>query len=142
MFQLDLAPADPILGLTETFKADTHPDKINLGVGVYQDATGKTPILKAVTQAETRLLETETSKSYLSIPGVPEVATYTQELLLVQVMQSSKKAARRLHKPQAGPVHYALLLTSSYALLQKQLSGFRTQVGQTIRRSSKPLDSL
>ncbi len=81
MFQLDLAPADPILGLTETFKADTHPDKINLGVGVYQDATGKTPILKAVTQAETRLLETETSKSYLSIPGVPEVATYTQELL-------------------------------------------------------------
>ena len=81
MFQLDLAPADPILGLTETFKADTHPDKINLGVGVYQDAKGKTPILKAVTQAETRLLETETSKSYLSIPGVPEVATYTQELL-------------------------------------------------------------
>jgi aromatic-amino-acid transaminase len=81
MFQLDLAPADPILGLTETFKADTHPDKINLGVGVYQDVTGKTPILKAVTQAETRLLETETSKSYLSIPGVPEVATYTQELL-------------------------------------------------------------
>lgn len=81
MFQLDLAPADPILGLTETFKADTHPDKINLGVGVYQDATGKTPILKAVTQAETRLLETETSKSYLSIPGVPGVATYTQELL-------------------------------------------------------------
>jgi aspartate/tyrosine/aromatic aminotransferase len=81
MFQLDLAPADPILGLTETFKADTHPDKINLGVGVYQDATGKTPILKAVTQAETHLLETETSKSYLSIPGVPEVATYTQELL-------------------------------------------------------------
>jgi aspartate/tyrosine/aromatic aminotransferase len=81
MFQLDLAPADPILGLTETFKADTHPDKINLGVGVYQDATGKTPILKAVTEAETRLLATETSKSYLSIPGVPEVATYTQELL-------------------------------------------------------------
>ena len=50
MFQLNLAPADPILGLTETFKADTHPDKINLGVGVYQDATGKTPILKAVTR--------------------------------------------------------------------------------------------
>ena len=67
MFQLDLAPADPILGLTETFKADTHPDKINLGVGVYQDATGQTPILEAVKQAERRLLETETSKSYLSI---------------------------------------------------------------------------
>ncbi len=81
MFQLDLAPADPILGLTETFKADTHPDKINLGVGVYQDATGKTPILKAVTQAETHLLKNESSKGYLSIPGVPELATHTQELL-------------------------------------------------------------
>ena len=81
MFQLDLAPADPILGLTETFNADTHPDKINLGVGVYQDATGKTPILKAVTQAETHLLKTESSKGYLSIPGVPELATHTQELL-------------------------------------------------------------
>lgn len=81
MFQLDLAPADPILGLTETFKADTHPDKINLGVGVYQDATGKTPILKAVTQAETHLLANESSKGYLSIPGIPELATHTQELL-------------------------------------------------------------
>ena len=81
MFQLDLAPADPILGLTETFNADTHPDKINLGVGVYQDATGKTPILKAVTQAETHLLENESSKGYLSIPGIPELATHTQELL-------------------------------------------------------------
>ena len=81
MFQLDLAPDDPILGLTETFKADTHPDKINLGVGVYQDATGKTPILKAVTQAETHLLENESSKGYLSIPGVPELATHMQELL-------------------------------------------------------------
>ena len=52
MFHLDLAPADPILGLTETFKADTHPDKINLGVGVYQDANGRTPVLAAVKQAE------------------------------------------------------------------------------------------
>ncbi len=81
MFQLDLAPSDPILGLTETFKADTHPDKINLGVGVYQDTTGKTPILKAVTQAETHLLKTESSKGYLPIPGVPELETKTQALL-------------------------------------------------------------
>ena len=81
MFHLDLAPADPILGLTETFKADTHPDKINLGVGVYQDTNGRTPVLAAVKQAERRLLETETSKSYLPIPGVPEIASYTQELL-------------------------------------------------------------
>ncbi len=81
MFHLDRAPADPILGLTEAFKQDTHPDKINLGVGVYQDATGQTPVLEAVKQAETFLLEHENSKSYLAIPGVPELAKETQTLL-------------------------------------------------------------
>ena len=81
MFDLDRAPADPILGLTEAFKQDTHPDKINLGVGVYQDATGQTPVLESVKRAETFLLEHEHSKSYLSIPGVPELATETQTLL-------------------------------------------------------------
>ena len=81
MFQLDLAPADPILGLTESFKADRHPDKINLGVGVYQNASGQTPVLKAVKQAEKILLETETSKSYLAIPGLPALAKHTQDLL-------------------------------------------------------------
>ena len=45
------APADPILGLTEAFRADPNPNKINLGVGVYQDETGKTPVLESVRQA-------------------------------------------------------------------------------------------
>ena len=94
MFQLDLAPADPILGLTETYKADTHPDKINLGVGVYQDATGKTPILKAVTQAEARLLETETGKLSPTDPGVAELATHTQNHYLGQDTQSSRRVAQ------------------------------------------------
>ena len=99
MFQLDLAPADPILGLTETFNADTHPDKINLGVGVYQDATGKTPILKAVTQAETHLLKNESSKGYLSIPGVPELATHTKSFCSVQVTQSSRRSCKNCQTP-------------------------------------------
>lgn len=81
MFHLDLAPADPILGLTETFKADTHPSKINLGVGVYQDSTGKTPVLRAVKAAERFLLDHESTKSYLSIPGLPALAAHTQTLL-------------------------------------------------------------
>ena len=45
------APADPILGLTEAFLADPNPNKINLGVGVYQDESGKTPVLESVRQA-------------------------------------------------------------------------------------------
>jgi aspartate/tyrosine/aromatic aminotransferase len=50
MFEnVQTAPPDAILGLTEAFKADTNPDKINLTVGVYQDADGKTPIFEVRT---------------------------------------------------------------------------------------------
>ncbi len=63
------AAPDPILGLTEAFKSDSHPDKINLSVGVYKDEHGTTPILNCVRQAEGRLMESETTKSYLGIDG-------------------------------------------------------------------------
>src|ERR1041385_484060 len=49
-----LAPADPILGLTEAFNADPNPNKVNLGVGVYQDGNGKVPVLSVVRDAEER----------------------------------------------------------------------------------------
>ena len=62
MFEsLEMAPPDPILGLTDAFDADPDPTKINLGVGVYQDADGKTPILDTVREAERRLLDGEAS---------------------------------------------------------------------------------
>ena len=61
MFEkLELAPADPILGLTEAFKQDPNPNKINLGVGVYKDASGKTPVLAAVKAAEAAVSPFET----------------------------------------------------------------------------------
>ena len=66
---IEAAPADPILGLGEAFKAETRPEKVNLGIGVYKDAEGKTPVLKAVKAAETRLLEQEQTKNYLTIDG-------------------------------------------------------------------------
>lgn len=75
------APADPILGLAELFRADTRPDKINLGIGVYKDETGKTPVLDTVKKAEHYLLEHETSKNYLSIDGLPDFAAGIQRLL-------------------------------------------------------------
>ncbi len=80
--RLDMAPPDPILGLTAAFKADPNPGKINLGVGVYQDDQGRTPVLDAVRQAEERILATETSKNYLPIDGQPEYGRAVQELLL------------------------------------------------------------
>ncbi|PSV23683.1 aromatic amino acid aminotransferase [Photobacterium leiognathi subsp. mandapamensis] len=75
------APADPILGLTEEFKADTRATKINLGVGIYKDETGNTPVLATVKKAEAILLDSEKTKSYLSIPGTPEYGLAVQQLL-------------------------------------------------------------
>ena len=79
--QVPQAPADPILGLTEAFQKDAHPNKINLSVGVYKDEHGATPILKCVREAERRLLENETTKSYLGIDGFPEFQQHVKCLL-------------------------------------------------------------
>lgn len=76
-----MAPADAILGLTEAFKKDPAPHKINLGVGVYKDEKNQTPILESVKRAEEKLLAEEKSKSYLSIPGSPAYAACVKELL-------------------------------------------------------------
>jgi aspartate aminotransferase len=75
-------PADPILGLIAAHAADTNPDKIDLGVGVYRDENGGTPILKCVSEAEKILLATQTTKTYLGPPGVAGFNDATRELLL------------------------------------------------------------
>lgn len=79
--KIEIAPPDPILGLEEAFKRDPNPAKINLGVGVYKDENGNTPIFRAVKRAEALILQSETSKSYLGIAGAPEYATAVQRLL-------------------------------------------------------------
>ncbi|MEM6258330.1 MAG: amino acid aminotransferase [Planctomycetota bacterium] len=85
MFQsVQPAPPDAILGLTEAFKADTNPNKINLAVGVYKDEQGNTPTLAAVTAAEKWLLDNEPTKSYLGIDGSPAYGQSTRELLFGQ----------------------------------------------------------
>lgn len=79
--QFTPAPPDAILGLTEAFKKDPNPNKINLGVGVYKDAQGRTPVLASVKAAEERILAQEQSKGYLGIDGSPEYAAAVQEML-------------------------------------------------------------
>ena len=82
MFEkITAAPADPILGLNEKFLGDPRSDKINLGVGVYKDNDGNTPVLDSVKKAETRLLDAENSKTYLGIPGTADYALAVQQLL-------------------------------------------------------------
>lgn len=75
------APADPILGLTEEFRNDTRSDKINLGVGIYKNEAGETPILRCVKKAEQILLDSEKTKNYLSIEGNPDYGQLVQGLL-------------------------------------------------------------
>lgn len=75
------APADPILGLTEEFKKDPRTDKINLGVGIYKNEAGETPVLATVKKAEAALLESEKTKSYLTIEGTAEYGLAVQKLL-------------------------------------------------------------
>ncbi len=68
---VELAPRDPILGLTELYVADTSPSKVNLGVGVYYDDNGKVPLLQCVSRAEQQLVAAASPRAYLPIDGLP-----------------------------------------------------------------------
>ena len=67
---VEMAPRDPILGLNEQFAADSNPNKVNLGVGVYYDDNGKLPLLQCVQAAEKRMAEKPTPRGYLPIDGI------------------------------------------------------------------------
>lgn len=75
------APADAIFGLTEAFKRDPNPNKVNLGAGVYKNNNGITPIPSCVKDAERLMLGSEETKSYLPISGDPVYAECAQRLL-------------------------------------------------------------
>ena len=76
------APPDPILGLTEAFKADPRPNKINLSSGVFVDATGKTPVLPTVIEAERRLAAEAGTKLYRPIDGDQAYRDLVRNLVL------------------------------------------------------------
>ena len=78
---IEMAPADPIMGLKEAFDEDERCGKVNLGVGIYKDAGGKTPLLECVKRAELELLEEWRSKAYLKITGMAELAQPVQSLM-------------------------------------------------------------
>nr|VWO96684.1 Aspartate aminotransferase (EC [Ganoderma boninense] len=73
-------PPDPILGVTEAFKADKDPRKINLGVGAYRDENGKPYVLNAVKKAEETLAKQNPDKEYLPITGLPEFTASAAKL--------------------------------------------------------------
>lgn len=103
MFEhITAAPADPILGLGEAFKAEQRSQKVNLGIGVYKDAHGNTPIMKAVKEAEKRLFDLETSKNYLAIDGVAEFNARTKELLFGKDSEIVKKVRAKTVQSLGG----------------------------------------
>lgn len=101
MFQnIQAAPPDSILGLTEAWKNDPNPKKVNLGVGVYKDESGNTPILASVKAAEAVILKSATTKSYMPIAGAPEYRTLVQEMIFGKGHEiAAAKRARTAHTP-------------------------------------------
>lgn len=83
MFEsIERVPGDAILGLIEAFKNDDNPDKVDLGVGVYRDEHGITPIMRAVKAAEKQLIESEQTKAYIGSHGDPEYGSDVLETVL------------------------------------------------------------
>ena len=82
MFErLERLPNDTILGLMAAFRADPHPEKIDLGVGVYRDARGDTPVLEAVRRAERDVLARQLTKSYVAAAGNPDFNAAMERLV-------------------------------------------------------------
>jgi aromatic-amino-acid transaminase len=79
---VELAPKDPILGVSEAFNADTNPKKTNLGVGVYYDDGGKLPLLECVKRAEHEMIDAAAPRGYLPIDGIASYDRAVQTLVL------------------------------------------------------------
>ena len=85
-------PPDPILGLGQLFAADTRDGKIDLGVGVFKDASGNTPIMSAVKKAEKVLHESQTTKTYKSLGGDEQFRDSMRELVLGDSVSADRVA--------------------------------------------------
>lgn len=105
-------PGDPILGLMEAYAKDTNPDRFDLGVGVFKDAQGLTPVPKAVKLAEQRLLDAQTSKSYVGGHGDAAFGQLIAQLVLGD--DAPLLAARRAGATQTPGGTGALRLAAEF----------------------------
>lgn len=86
-------PADKILALVQQFKDDPRPQKIDLGVGVYKNAEGVTPVMRAVKAAEHQLWQNETTKAYVGLTGDPAFSDAVVKMVLEDVVPRGTVAA-------------------------------------------------
>ncbi|HBS35095.1 MAG TPA: aromatic amino acid aminotransferase [Parvularcula sp.] len=89
---LTALPPDSLLGVTARFRADPRPDKIDLGVGVFRDRQGRTPVMRAVAEAQARLVATETTKVYLPPESAPGFADAIRALIFGAGFDDSRVA--------------------------------------------------
>jgi aromatic-amino-acid transaminase len=90
---VELAPRDPILGISEAYAADTNPRKVNLGVGMYYDDNGKLPLLECVRRAENEMTAKGAPRGYLPIDGIAVYDRAVQKLLFgadSEIVQSGR----------------------------------------------------
>ena len=90
---IELAPRDPIIGVTETYNADPNPHKVNLGVGIYTDEEGKVPLLECVKRVEREISDSASPRAYLPIDGIPAYDREVRKLLFgasSDVVESSR----------------------------------------------------
>lgn len=114
--QIERVPGDAILGLIEAFKNDTNPNKVDLGVGVYRDAHGDTPVMRAVKQAEEQLLKSETTKTYIGSHGAPQYGNAVLPMVLGE--GSPVLAAKRASATQSPGGTGALRLAADFIATQ------------------------
>ncbi|APX93504.1 aromatic amino acid aminotransferase [Halomonas sp. 1513] len=120
MFEpIQRVPGDAILGLIEAFNQDTNPNKVDLGVGVYRDAQGNTPVMRAVKQAEALLLDNQTTKTYIGSHGDPRYGQVIQPLIFGA--DSPVLEARRASVTQSPGGTGALRLAADF--IHTQLPG-------------------
>ena len=89
-----LTPPEPdqIIALMQAFRDDPRPDRIDLGVGVYRDADGRTPVMRAIRAAEERMLSEQTTKSYTGLAGEPAFLHAMADLVLAGVVPGERMA--------------------------------------------------
>ncbi|MBW8908227.1 MAG: aspartate/tyrosine/aromatic aminotransferase [Mesorhizobium sp.] len=117
MFEaLQPAPADKILALIGLYRNDPRPGKVDLGVGVYKDIDGKTPVMRAVREAEKRLLASQDTKTYLGLAG--DIAFNTA---MIKLAFGDKADLSRIRAAQAPGGSGALRLVAE--LLQRSRPG-------------------
>ncbi|NOH51458.1 aspartate/tyrosine/aromatic aminotransferase [Vibrio coralliilyticus] len=84
---------DPILSLSVAYRNDPRPDKVDLGIGVYKNSTGETPVMKAISQAQDIVVETQKTKSYVGLAGCEEFNQSMVDLLLSGTSAMDRVAA-------------------------------------------------